>query len=481
MMMGGIAADPVRATIDAVLADSGFAPPQQPQPTYPDMSAESDRLSGIGQAYAAERAGAEAMAMGMPQPQAQAPMMPPDGMSPMVAMLSGIYPDEETPAYAEGGLVGAAEQVAGAGRFGDNYLVHLRPEEMAELQSMYGEPTINPDTGLPEFFLGVKLGKVGKFLKAAVRIGATVGGAAIGGPAGAALGAGLSTKLTGGSWKESLGSAALAGIGSYASAPSGGLLGKGTVLSKSLAGTGIGNALGASAPSALGAPSAALGTTNQFGLDAARAQAMGTTTAAAAKGASGSLLSQGLSAASNAIMQPKNLALIGGGAALATAAGGGGGGPLVPGSGIGDYRIEVGPYDRGFRGPQGDLKNYGQSDGETVFFDRVNPMPQITAIPVTPAAKPKKKAGGGLIRGIGGGQDDVIPGSMDDGSDVLVSNGEYIMDADTVAAIGDGSTDEGAKRLDQWRQRLRAQKRSASAKTIPPKAKAPEAYMKGAR
>jgi hypothetical protein len=77
----------------------------------------------------------------------------------------------------------------------------------------------------------------------------------------------------------------------------------------------------------------------------------------------------------------------------------------------------------------------------------------------------------GLLTGEGGGQDDVI--------DIRAAPGEYVLDADVVAALGDGSNEEGARRLDEMREAIRAHKRSADSSSIPPKAKSPLAYMKG--
>lgn len=74
-----------------------------------------------------------------------------------------------------------------------------------------------------------------------------------------------------------------------------------------------------------------------------------------------------------------------------------------------------------------------------------------------------------LVKGPGGGQDDKVP--------AWLGPGEYVMDADIVSALGDGSNEHGAKKLDEWRERIRTHKRGASAKSIPPKAKTPEAYL----
>lgn len=79
--------------------------------------------------------------------------------------------------------------------------------------------------------------------------------------------------------------------------------------------------------------------------------------------------------------------------------------------------------------------------------------------------------GSHYVQGAGGGQDDLIPAKLADG--------EYVFDAEIVAALGDGSNKEGARKLDEFREAIRKHKRSGSTKTIPPKAKSPLAYMKG--
>jgi len=79
--------------------------------------------------------------------------------------------------------------------------------------------------------------------------------------------------------------------------------------------------------------------------------------------------------------------------------------------------------------------------------------------------------GSHYVQGAGGGQDDLI--------DARLADGEYVFDADIVAALGDGSNKEGAKKLDAMREAIRKHKRSAPANKIPPKAKSPLAYMRG--
>lgn len=46
-----------------------------------------------------------------------------------------------------------------AGRAGDNYLVHVNAEELGEMQGMWGEPSVNPNTGLREYGFWSKVKK----------------------------------------------------------------------------------------------------------------------------------------------------------------------------------------------------------------------------------------------------------------------------------------------------------------------------------
>lgn len=80
---------------------------------------------------------------------------------------------------------------------------------------------------------------------------------------------------------------------------------------------------------------------------------------------------------------------------------------------------------------------------------------------------------GSRVTGEGTGQSDDIP--------AMLADGEYVFDADTVAALGDGSTKAGSDILDKFREELRSHKRSAPINKIPPPAKSPLAYLKAAR
>lgn len=62
-----------------------------------------------------------------------------------------------------------------------------------------------------------------------------------------------------------------------------------------------------------------------------------------------------------------------------------------------------------------------------------------------------------------------------------IADGEYVLPESFVTALGDGDNQKGAKMLDQLRQRLRMHKRSAPASKIPPKAKSPLDYLRGTK
>jgi hypothetical protein len=79
-------------------------------------------------------------------------------------------------------------------------------------------------------------------------------------------------------------------------------------------------------------------------------------------------------------------------------------------------------------------------------------------------------AGGGYASGGTSGQSDQIP--------AMLSDGEFVIDAETVSMLGDGNNAAGASALEQMRRNIRAQKRKAPVNKVPPKAKKPEQYMK---
>ena len=65
----------------------------------------------------------------------------------------------------------------------------------------------------------------------------------------------------------------------------------------------------------------------------------------------------------------------------------------------------------------------------------------------------------GAIKGAGDGMSDMVPARMDDGSqDVLLSNDEFIVPADVVSGIGNGSSEAGADELYAMMDRVRQER-----------------------
>jgi hypothetical protein len=138
--------------------------------------------------------------------------------------------------------------------------------------------------------------------------------------------------------------------------------------------------------------------------------------------------------------------------------------------------------------PLGDVdwSTYGQRP-ELKFFDyavRNNPAPVTTPVPGNPAGpimeerNPMAMAKGGrstfAVNGPGTGRSDDIP--------AVLSDGEYVIDAETVALLGDGSSKAGAKKLDDLRVKVRKHKGKKLAKgRFSANAKKPEAYLSGGR
>ena len=98
-------------------------------------------------------------------------------------------------------------------------------------------------------------------------------------------------------------------------------------------------------------------------------------------------------------------------------------------------------------------------------------LPHVSDVPITEGRMDFRR--GSAVYGAGDGQSDDIP--------AMLADGEYVIDAETVAQIGNGSTKAGAQALDKFRESIRAHKRSAPINKIPPKTKALTSYLKGAR
>jgi hypothetical protein len=77
---------------------------------------------------------------------------------------------------------------------------------------------------------------------------------------------------------------------------------------------------------------------------------------------------------------------------------------------------------------------------------------------------------GDAVNGPGDGQSDDIP--------AMLADGEFVIPADVVSALGNGSTKAGSDALYEMMHSIRARARSAKPKSLPPPAKSPLDYIR---
>ena len=104
--------------------------------------------------------------------------------------------------------------------------------------------------------------------------------------------------------------------------------------------------------------------------------------------------------------------------------------------------------------------------GEMSYQDRVLPQEH----------NPQFFSEGGLnsmqhryVQGAGDGTSDSIP--------AMLANGEFVIPADVVSSLGNGSNDSGAKVLDAFLKTIRTHKQKHDSKHLPPDSKGPLAYL----
>ena len=513
---------------------------------------------------------------------------------------------EQQMPMARGGLAMAANAARSAGRYGDNQLVHMNRDELNELSQNWGKPTINPQTGMPEFFLKKLFKKIGKVLKIAApiilsivapglgtAIGTAIGfGGTAAAIAGGAILGGATSALTGG---NALKGALMGGLGGGLGGVAGGAankalgLGLGQAGQSILGGALIGGASGAATGQGFlrGAGQGALGgaignlaggvnAPNAFqqGVQSAgrtfgqaltagynpREAAMAGATAGLTRGLtyrptpspstqvvdalkSGQPLTPtdisqtsldlvndpNLVSTNGAVGSGANLtggtpmsqaevaALVANADAPAGATAPAAGAPARGGGlgGFGNYLalagvassllssaprevqdavVQLSPEQQEyFNRPSvsfdwGRLQRDAAMSGMSLSQYMANNWNRLSSgdysvqnpVPTLPGTQTTGMYKGGALgavsrfaRGAGSGRDDVI--------DAKLSDGEYVIDAETVALLGDGSSKEGARRLEQMRKKIRQHKGKTLAKgKFSPNAKSPLAYIKGA-
>jgi hypothetical protein len=461
-----------------------------------------------------------------------------------------MYDSPELPKFAQGGIVQAAEHVRRHGRAGDDVLVHVNEHEFKKMQDMWGEPSYNPHTGLPEYGFWSKIKHAFKkiapyagiiaaiaFPALAPALGGMLGasGAAAGalgsgviGAAGGALGGGgwkgaAAGALTGGAAggggamlgnaagltgqaAKIAGNAALTGAASEVKGgdfTSGALMGGALTaatpyINNDLAKTGVGQKMGLSYqdPTIDYDPS-------QLQLQNTSAEYMPEPGAVDASGAAGDALqAQQVTAdyMNDPVQQSTTDNLVGKGYnymknnPVKTAAAAG---ALAQQAGMADAPVQA-PNPYGVGNTNESLPQYAMNRRQNITqqppgYYTYGEMPQPVWDPSTGGAPPDEAfpiegfAHGGAAGGAHHGALSTVSRYVKQGTgasgiadniDAKLSENEYVFDSRSVALLGDGNPDAGAKKLDAMRVRIRQHAGKALAKgKIPPKSKDAMHYL----
>jgi hypothetical protein len=349
------------------------------------------------------------------------------------------------------------QNLASKGRYGDTMLMHVNPKEVAGL----GGLTINPDTGLPEAFWAML-----PFLAKAMIIGAGVG-------------AGRKALGGSGSWLQNLlGGAALgAGVGGLAGPTGLGLMGAPAAAAGPTT-TAVGSAAASGA-----IPNAFLGATQAAGAGttAVPSAFLGATQAAGGAGGAGLTNAPLASTAS-----PSWLDKIGGlwqtgveahpfrtASTLGTAA------AMLPSeqtytpdtnlasltpttSGFGPF-IPKEPREVREDAPEEFYTGVAEEGGDYEFFASSGGLVSLQEGGYL-SPPPPRNVFEGRVQGQGDGMADqipfnVVPQTPEDAPKTpdmaLLSSDEYVVPADVVSMLGNGSSTAGAQALDQFNQLMR--------------------------
>jgi len=304
-----------------------------------------------------------------------------------------------------------AQGIASKGRFGDTTLVHMSPDEVQGIEQLAGMPTTtNPNTGLPEMFSFRKLlGKTGRRILPAV--GSAAGFILSGGnPYGAAAGSALGTKLAGGSTQDALTSGLVTGVTA-----------------------GFANKIpGFKEAAGIGTKEAVASNINTFGVgqiakDAATQEIQRTLGQQAMLGGVGALSGEAGRAFGSTGMEEQRQ-------------------PDIPGL------PDVDPMRRRVAYPGEDFgsQEFRYFNPNNLYAREGGHIKQmqeggIASIPQTE----------GQVEGKGDGMSDEVYGDIEDQQEVALSKDEFIVPADVVAGLGNGSSNAGASKLYEMMERVR--------------------------
>lgn len=400
----------------------------------------------------------------------------------------------------------AARGLASLGRYGDDTLLHVSRKELQGLRALTGKDfTRNPETGLPEAFSWTSL----------IPVAAGIAGTAFGGPLGGALASGAASTAVGAaegkSMQQALTQGLISGVTSYAGGQLLAGVGEGANTAVQAGGEGlaqnaaeVGQAVTqqTAQQGAAAAGQSASGMTPFYGEQAALGAAQGVPSPAPSVGqriaSAGTRFENIVSdpgkafeqVAANVKKDPYS-ALIAAGGTYAQAMDALAPEPYeykdtydpskypeqFPGSPRSftappaGYQAGAGPEYRYFaRGGLADLKSGDRgmtanivNEAKAALLDE-HPRPKEAIdrfrnmFGEDAFSLLRDRVAGGRVRGAGGGMDDLIPGTIEGRQQVRLADGEFVVPADVVSGLGDGSTDQGVRRLKEMMTKVRQER-----------------------
>jgi hypothetical protein len=336
------------------------------------------------------------------------------------------------------GIGALAEQIASKGRNGDSLLMHIQPEELAGIAALLGQDlTINPETGMPEAFSWKKLlGAIGLGAGATALIAMTGGaGAGFLKPL-ASLGAKLALTKAG----------AATGLGTLLK----------TAAVPALISGAAGQAVGAFAPDPKKQDQQTLGQMQQY-IDERNKQQMQKMIFPLLRQIN---LYQPTQQEQQA--QQQGQPPIGPGGIASTlqtnTPGYAEGGSLEPEEEKAQQIIR--DAMDAIRGegddPESALNTYLAYYGKDALQDLYKRMSGDEEQEGEEQPEDEEPKAEGMVKGPGNGMDDMATARMAHGGQkVLLSNDEFIIPADVVSGLGDGSSEAGARKLYAMMDRVR--------------------------
>lgn len=332
-----------------------------------------------------------------------------------MSKASGPRPSEQ--GFARGGIA----QLAKAGRNGDTMLAHLSPKSAATLRRMGGSGTVNPRTGLQEYFLGNIFKGIGNFFKSAASVVLPVAlnfaFPGLGTIASGAIGAGVGALINGASPSQALTAGLVGGAGGALFSGAQSLLGGGSFMQ------GVTGGLPSGMQAMFAQPTTTSPAVTPSGPGVSSVTGMRSEAAAAAAPSSTSAAAPSMFQSAKDWIAKNPMYAVGGaglaGLALASA---------------------MTPEEKEKKMEERNVEPIRFAPGTFQVYQapKVNVVPTYSPAYAAQGGEIDARRGGHLM-GPGTGTSDSIPARL--------SDGEFVMTARAVRGAGNGSREDGAKKM----------------------------------